>query len=369
MGWGGFIRSVQLLAGLAGGAALVAIATGWDGPREVLVAFAIVALAVSELALSAALAGARRRGGEAERAVVEGEARTRHILDRSQEAYIAIDSRGSVTAWNRAAETMFGWSRDETDGRALSELIIPESMRRAHNEGIERYLRTGHGPVVGPRIELTGVHRSGREIPIEVSVTALEEDGDYSFHGFVRDITERKLLERQQARLLAQAEETARIDALTRLPNRRAWDEQLIRELARARREGRSLCVAILDLDRFKLYNDANGHPAGDRLLRTAGSAWKLAVRASDFIARYGGEEFAVLLPDCGLEEAETVIERLRGVTPEAQTVSAGIAEWNVFESTAALIDRVDFALYRAKRDGRDRSVCAASGSGVAPSR
>jgi diguanylate cyclase (GGDEF)-like protein/PAS domain S-box-containing protein len=321
-----------------------------------------VALALAVIVLAHALLAARRTGGaESERLRNERKERTRRILDRSHEAYIEMDSAGRVVAWNAAAETMFGWPRDEALGRTVAELIIPEELRARHTEGIKHFLETGKGRVVGPRTELTAVHRDGSEIPVELSVTAIDEDGrGTTFHGFVRDITERKLLEVQQAELLARAEETARVDALTALPNRRAWDEELERELARAKRTQQRLCVALLDLDRFKAFNDTNGHQAGDRMLRRAGSAWRLAVRASDFVARYGGEEFSVLLPDCPIEEALTVIERLREVTPEGQTVSAGVAEWNRYESAEALIDRADFALYRAKRGGRDRAMTAA---------
>jgi diguanylate cyclase (GGDEF)-like protein len=160
--------------------------------------------------------------------------------------------------------------------------------------------------------------------------------------------------------MLEAAKESARIDALTTLPNRRGWDESLSREVARARREKMPFCIALLDLDHFKDFNDSHGHRAGDRLLRRAASAWRLALRQSDFVARYGGEEFAVLLPVCHLDEAMEVIERLREATPEAQTVSAGVAEWNGYESEEALIDRADLALYNAKRGGRDRATAAA---------
>ena len=198
---------------------------------------------------------------------------------------------------------------------------------------------------------------------MELSVTALREGDAYVFHGFIRDITERKLLDLQQAELLARAEETARVDQ----PHRPAQPQGLGRgaqsaSCARARRTQQQLCVALLDLDHFKQFNDANGHRAGDRLLRRAGSAWRLAVRASDFIARYGGEEFAVVLPDCEIVEAMSVIERLREVTPEDQTVSAGVAQWNRYESAEALLDRADLALYKAKRGGRDRAMTAAPG-------
>lgn len=152
----------------------------------------------------------------------------------------------------------------------------------------------------------------------------------------------------------------ARTDALTGLSNRRIWEEQAPRELARAGRSGSPLCVALLDLDRFKEFNDTHGHQAGDQMLRDASVAWLERLRPSDLLARYGGEEFLVLLPDCALEEAGMVIDRLRRGTPSGETCSAGIAQWDGKESLEHLLGRVDEALYRAKQGGRDRSEVSA---------
>jgi diguanylate cyclase (GGDEF)-like protein len=163
-----------------------------------------------------------------------------------------------------------------------------------------------------------------------------------------------------RAELLARLEASARTDDLTGLPNRRAWDQELPRELARAERESRSVCVAMLDLDRFKSFNDERGHQAGDRLLQQAATAWSQQLRSSDMLARYGGEEFAVLLPGCTLADAQRLLERLRVSMPESETVSGGVACWDGTESAEALVGRADSALYEAKRAGRDRLILAA---------
>jgi diguanylate cyclase (GGDEF)-like protein len=162
-----------------------------------------------------------------------------------------------------------------------------------------------------------------------------------------------------RAELLARLEETARTDDLTGLPNRRAWELELPRELSRAKRDERPVCVAMLDLDRFKRFNDDRGHQAGDRLLKRAAAAWSEQLRASDMLARYGGEEFAVLLPGCTIGDAGALLERLRLAMPEAQTVSAGVACWDGSESPEELVGRADAALYQAKREGRDCLVAA----------
>jgi diguanylate cyclase (GGDEF)-like protein len=148
----------------------------------------------------------------------------------------------------------------------------------------------------------------------------------------------------------------ARTDALTGVANRRAWDDELPRELARSARTGQFPCVALVDLDHFKAYNDRHGHQAGDRLLKAAAAAWAGRLRKTDLLARYGGEEFAVLLPDCGLEDATEIAERLRTAQPEG-TCSIGLAAWDGREDAAGLVARADRALYAAKEAGRDRCL------------
>ena len=154
----------------------------------------------------------------------------------------------------------------------------------------------------------------------------------------------------------------ARTDALTGVPNRRTWDHELSRACQLARDRGGRLAVAVLDLDRFKAFNDEHGHPAGDRLLRQAAAAWRAALPADAVLARYGGEEFAVLLPGHRSEQAETVIARLRDRTPDGQTFSAGICEWRRAggpDNPATLVAHADQALYEAKKNGRNRTVLA----------
>lgn len=157
--------------------------------------------------------------------------------------------------------------------------------------------------------------------------------------------------------LLGRLEIAARTDDLTGLLNRRAWDEELGRELARADRSGAALCVAILDLDRFKEYNDTHGHQSGDRFLKQISSTWSQSLRTGDILARYGGEEFAVALPGTNLEHAQEMLDRLRAALPEDQTCSAGVCQWNGEESTEQLTARADTLLYAAKAAGRNRIV------------
>jgi diguanylate cyclase (GGDEF)-like protein len=160
-------------------------------------------------------------------------------------------------------------------------------------------------------------------------------------------------------RLLDQVELLASTDGLTGLANRRTLDAALSVELERARRSGRPISFVLLDLDHFKAYNDEHGHQGGDELLRSAGIAWRNAVRPFDTIARYGGEEFALILPLCAPDEARAAADRLRAAVPLGQTASAGVATWTGEESANSLVARADAAMYRAKGAGRNRTVAA----------
>jgi diguanylate cyclase (GGDEF)-like protein len=184
------------------------------------------------------------------------------------------------------------------------------------------------------------------------------------FHRRLRVLRDRPSRKHLEARL-AVATQLALTDDLTGLPNRRALDGELARELERARRHGSPLCVAIVDLDHFKAVNDGQGHQAADIVLEEVAAAWRKELRITDFvarsalIARYGGEEFVVLLPDCDEPDAARIAERLRGAMPRELTCSAGVARWDGLEPDSELLARADQALYHAKKTGRDRVVCA----------
>ncbi|HEY6761296.1 MAG TPA: diguanylate cyclase [Baekduia sp.] len=166
----------------------------------------------------------------------------------------------------------------------------------------------------------------------------------------------------ERRRLLDRLRDLARTDPLTGLANRRLWDERLTLELARAARYERPLCVAAIDLDRFKPYNDTHGHQAGDELLRRTTKAWRGVLRGSDLLSRLGGDEFALLLPDCDVERAASIVARLQALTPGGEDgvgCSAGLVRWAPGEPADAVIARADAALYAAKADGRGRITVA----------
>lgn len=175
----------------------------------------------------------------------------------------------------------------------------------------------------------------------------------------------RQELDAMNERLRRQNEELERlstVDALTGLHNRRFLTQRLSEELLRSYRDKRSFSVLMADVDDFKKYNDAFGHPAGDEVLKKVASILLSSTRAVDCTARYGGEEFAVLLTDTVGDGALHVAERIRERVAAEEfpgrkiTISIGMAEFPVHGHTAeAVISRADEALYAAKRGGRDR--------------
>ena len=158
-----------------------------------------------------------------------------------------------------------------------------------------------------------------------------------------------------RADLVALLATQARTDPLTGAANRRSWDEEMDRELARARRTGDPLTVALIDMDHFKEYNDTHGHDAGDVMLQDLVTAIRAELRTGDIIARWGGEEFTLALPGCDLQQAHTIASRLLRIVPRGQTVSIGLTQARTQDTPQALIDRADRALYAAKDGGRNQ--------------
>jgi diguanylate cyclase (GGDEF)-like protein len=158
----------------------------------------------------------------------------------------------------------------------------------------------------------------------------------------------------QRSERLQVMEDAALSDSLTGLANRRHWDQHLAAVLETGRRTAdRGICVALIDLDRFKAFNDSHGHLAGDELLRQCAAAWRRCVRDVDLLARLGGDEFGVLLPACTPQEAAQVAARIRAAVPQGQGCSVGVAGWDGHSGADALVGRADQALYAAKRRGQ----------------
>jgi diguanylate cyclase (GGDEF)-like protein len=148
-------------------------------------------------------------------------------------------------------------------------------------------------------------------------------------------------------------------DSLTGVGTRRVWDDELPRELARARRGESPVSIAIVDIDHMSAFNMLRGEREGDRLIKETAAMWRGTLREVDLLARLEGTEFGVLLPGCGLGEAVEVLDRLRESTPRGQTASAGVARWDGEEPAELLVARCQDALAAAKESGRNVTIPA----------
>ena len=148
-------------------------------------------------------------------------------------------------------------------------------------------------------------------------------------------------------------------DSLTGLSTRRVWDDELPRELARARRSDTPVSVAVVDIDHMSAFNMLRGEREGDRLIKETGSRWRAELREVDNLARLEGTEFGILLPGCALGEAVDVLDRVRAATPRGQTASAGVARWDGEEPAELLLARAMDALAAAKESGRNVTIAA----------
>ena len=160
---------------------------------------------------------------------------------------------------------------------------------------------------------------------------------------------------------LAQTRDSARLDHLTQIGNRRMLDRELPRAMTEAAASGEPLCVALADIDRFKALNDLYGHDVGDDVLKSFAHILRRNLKGRDTPIRFGGDEFALILPRTTAVAAATLLGQIRQAFEEVRMVAApvtasfGLAEFNGAEDMAHLIRRADERLYRAKMDGRNR--------------
>jgi diguanylate cyclase (GGDEF)-like protein len=227
-------------------------------------------------------------------------------------------------------------------------------------------------PLAAEGVSLGVLHLQLRQVVPGRSRVALLADGER----LVRSLAEQLELALANFRLRETLREQSARDQLTGLFNRRYMEESLDRELRRARREGSSLGLLMMDLDHFKDLNDGFGHAAGDLMLRAVGDFLGSSVRGDDVACRFGGEEFVVILPRASLENtrrrAEALREGMKGLHLEPSetplpsvTMSIGVAcSSDHGETGEQLVYAADMALYRAKAGGRDQVVVASEADG-----
>jgi diguanylate cyclase (GGDEF)-like protein/PAS domain S-box-containing protein len=289
------------------------------------------------------------------------------LVDEAIDPVMIIDEHGTIRYANVAMEALSGYTGSELLDRELITLL-PESMAEVHQKYVAGYLQRGGSSVVLGRVrEFTIRHRDGTAIPVEMKAVDLGVSDRVRYLGaFMIDLRPRKAMEARNAALMERLEQQALRDPLTGLHNRRAFDLEGPNVMARSKRHGTPVAVAIADIDHFKQINDRYGHVAGDQVLREIGAVLVRAARATDFVARIGGEEFGLLLPDATREQAEQVAERIRQQVEAATvyaadgehihvTVSIGLSTVDPGGYVDDGMAHADIALYQAKYLGRNR--------------
>jgi diguanylate cyclase (GGDEF)-like protein/PAS domain S-box-containing protein len=288
----------------------------------------------------------------------------RHLAESSNDVIINCEMDGKAKYASPSIMQLLGIAPEEIIGKSHLSFVLPEDIPAIEATVAQHATGQSDGTATfrmkrrdGTIVWVEGRGRKGVD----------PATGNAEFVIVMRDITERKALETKLAML-------ASTDGLTGLANRRAFDEALEKEWRRAQRSGAELSLLLLDLDRFKSFNDHYGHQVGDDCLRTVAAAiGKTLRRAGDLAARYGGEEIAIILPatdSAGAIEIgsamRTAIEALciphqHNIEGDQRvTVSIGVATalsrvGGSVQMPAALLQAADIALYKAKQNGRNR--------------
>ncbi len=279
----------------------------------------------------------------------------RRLFENMQDVYYRTDVNGVIQKVSPAVFKVLGYTPEEIEGKPAESLYLAAADRDAFKKEILL-----HGIVNDFPAQM--VSKDGRLIDISVNSQALfDDEGNYSgAEGICRDVTQRKMLEREMQKL-------ATTDSLTGIANRRAFLEHAEHIFKSSQRYQTQMTLLMLDLDFFKSINDKYGHQSGDLALIRFAEAVKLELRESDLFGRLGGEEFCVILQQASQPESLMVAERIRAQVqslllssiadePFSLTVSIGIAIYRTEDDRLGrLLERADKALYQAKSNGRNQ--------------
>lgn len=293
----------------------------------------------------------------------ESETKYRTIFEESKDMIFVADLSGRIEDISPACKELFGFTPNEVRANEINLNAIGSKQDRSRFAK----LMTENNAVEDFEFELQ--HRNGHQKrAIMNASTRVDATGKIvGIQGTVRDISDRVQAEEQRRRA-EKLELIAATDPLTNAYTRRFLDETSEREMARSARNLTPLSLVMFDIDHFKQVNDAHGHLAGDKVLVALSNLCRSNIRSTDVFSRFGGEEFIILMPETSLESAYQKTEVLRKLV-EAKpliefngkaipiTFSAGVTLWEKGEPLESLIGRADKALYKAKQEGRNRTV------------
>lgn len=283
------------------------------------------------------------------------------LFNELPEPTLTVDSNMHVVQCNNSASELFGYRVAELLGQDF-HLLIPERSRDNHRELSKRFMAQKTGRPMSDSINIVGRHSDGSEIPLAIMLFNHQHKDEPLYTCILKDMTHWKRIERRLENELKKERHSARIDALTGLPNRRYFYEVAQSELKRFERYKHCFSVVYIDLDNFKFINDNLGHAAGDSVLRETALMLQKLLRPADFSARIGGDEFVILLPETGAAEALSMIQRVKNTLTGMFrsndweiTCSVGIVTINQHcPSLDNIVDTADRLMYKVKANGKD---------------
>lgn len=272
-----------------------------------------------------------------------------HLIDSTVDAIYTVNVGEHIALVNRGTLRMLGRSEEDMLGTPISDLLVG---------GVEeaQYIRrvlTVDAPLQNFESELR--HATGTKIPVSMSISLVHgATGKLdSTLSVCKDITEQKRLENELKEMTIR-------DNLTGLYNQRHFYDRLEAEIERSRRQKYTLSLLVIDVDKFKSYNDAHGHLEGDKVLQTVAEViWECTREHVDIGCRYGGDEFTVILPECPEAQAFNIAERLRGMFEAKRfdllTMSIGLVTYQEGQTLRQFMQFTDSMMYDAKRAGGNR--------------
>ena len=292
------------------------------------------------------------------------------IFDIINIGLVILDKEMNVFKWNRWMEVNSGISADEITGKTIFD-FFPDLKTEKFTRSCKSVFTFGNFSFFSQKLhgymfpfKLSGFFDSKFEYMQQTcTMGPLRDDNNEikQLFIYVQDVTEVAMYEQKLV-------EMNMMDSLTGIYNRRYLDKKLNEEFKRHKRYGRPLSIIMFDIDYFKKVNDVHGHQCGDYILKSVSSRVSSLIRNLDYLFRYGGEEFCCMLPETGLASAMTIAERFRLAVAEQENdydnkiikvnISLGVSEiTEEIESAGLLFKKADDALYRAKKEGRNRTV------------
>jgi diguanylate cyclase (GGDEF)-like protein/PAS domain S-box-containing protein len=280
------------------------------------------------------------------------------LFEAVPECLIVSNREGDILFANQLALKVFDYQIAELVGKKM-ELLIPRRFHSMYAALRHRYYKNPSIRPIEAAEELYAIHKSGREFPVAISLSAIEEEGGLLIISAIKDITERKIVE-------LELEELAHFDLVTHLPNRVFFYEVLKRAILNSQGSKKKFALLYLDFDDFKKINDTYGHNLGDKFLEYASQKFQTTINGVDFVARLGGDEFCVLIErgEDSLKEATDLAQQLINDfqlrydvdTKELHSsISIGIVQYPSGGVTvSSLMKSADLAMYRAKKLGKN---------------